>query len=94
MILMDEIGHLVSNVGSDELHEFAEKIGLRRAWYIGKDTMTPHYLLNTVGYRHKALEHGALKVTPKQLLTNHWMWDKKHEMYYPIAEIEDMEYLI
>lgn len=33
MILIDYIGHMVSTENAEELHAFAEKIGLKREWY-------------------------------------------------------------
>jgi hypothetical protein len=43
--------------GEQELHDFAARIGLRRAWY-QKDATLPHYDL-TSGRRKKAVALGA-----------------------------------
>jgi hypothetical protein len=43
----------------DELHAFAESIGLKRAWFQGKDGF-PHYDL-TVGKRMQAVNRGAIE---------------------------------
>lgn len=43
-----------------ELHEFAEKIGMKRKWFQG-DASVPHYDL-TPGRREKAIAAGAIEV--------------------------------
>lgn len=49
----------------DELHAFAESIGLRREWY--QPTSTPHYDLTAT--RHKlALAKGAKRVNRTELV--------------------------
>ena len=45
----------------NELHDFAARIGLRRAWY-QKDATLPHYDL-TSGRRVKAVALGAIEVS-------------------------------
>lgn len=46
----------------DELHEFAEKIGLKRSWYQNdpKDII-PHYDL-TANKRRQAVKNGAVEI--------------------------------
>lgn len=52
----DKSAHLIADT-LEELHEFAARIGLRRAWF--QASSTPHYDLNET--RHaKALELGAV----------------------------------
>ena len=50
-----------------ELHDFAQRIGLRRAWY-QRDKTLPHYDL-TPGRRMKAVALGAVEVTRDVLVT-------------------------
>lgn len=54
--------HLTAT-SSEELHEFATRIGLRRAWF--QDGPTPHYDL-TARRRTAALREGAVFVPAKE----------------------------
>lgn len=54
--------HVVSDTSLSELHEFAEKIGMKRAWFQGD-----HYDL-IAGRRDRALELGAVAVSNRQLI--------------------------
>ncbi len=58
--------HLVANT-LPELHEFAQKLGLRRAWFQG-GTVYPHYDV-TVSVRDKALALGALMGDRRTIIT-------------------------
>lgn len=60
MIITDGV-HLVSTESEDELHEFAEKLGLKREWY-QKHNRHPHYDLTTKRAAARALALGAKKV--------------------------------
>lgn len=42
MIYVDSAGHLVTDGPMEELHVFAEKIGLKRTWFQAKKRF-PHY---------------------------------------------------
>jgi Protein of unknown function (DUF4031) len=77
MILVDNIGHMVSSEDADELHEFARELGLKREWY-----QTPrrgeyhaHYDLNTRRMIAKAKRMGAKRVKATQLIHQAW-WRK------------------
>lgn len=70
MIYIDKKGkngwsHLISN-DIEELHEFAEKIGLKRIWFQNKPKK-PHYDVKGV-VRKKAIENGAIEVSTKELI--------------------------
>jgi hypothetical protein len=54
--------HLVSDESYDELHEFAERLGLERRWFQGD-----HYDVPT-DYRERAIELGAHAVTSRELV--------------------------
>lgn len=54
----DKACHLVAD-SVDELHLFAEKIGLKRSWFQNKSI--PHYDL-TAGMRTKAIIAGAIVI--------------------------------
>lgn len=58
--------HMVSTTSVDELHAFADKIGLKRSWFQNKST--PHYDL-TRGKRLQAVKNGAIEVTPKEFVS-------------------------
>jgi len=49
----------------EELHEFANLIGLRRGWF--EDKNPPHYDL-TVNKRRAALRDGAIEITDRQVV--------------------------
>jgi hypothetical protein len=54
--------HLVSDKSLEELHEFAGRIGLKRAWF-----QRDHYDL-TPGMRVRAVRAGAVEVTARELV--------------------------
>lgn len=61
--------HLVAN-DIDTLHEFAEKLGLKRCWYQNKkkkNKRQPHYDIRPSLFE-KAISLGAKRVTRKELL--------------------------
>lgn len=88
MILTDFMGHMVSTESADELHRFAEKIGLKRSWYqtpsvsekdgrvapVGREHHA-HYDLTTDRMKAKALRFGAKEVSPFDLVKRAW-WNK------------------
>lgn len=74
MILVDWIGHMTSDVGADELHVFAKRLGLKRMWYQmpGYGEENAHYDLTTYRMRAKAQRMGAVLVTSKELVKRAW----------------------
>ena len=72
-------GHLLTS-DLDELHEFAQKIGLKREWF--QDTTFPHYDL-TFRKREQAIRHGAVRIGmgefPDDLLVKNS--ENKYERY-------------
>jgi hypothetical protein len=58
-------GHLVSDTSLEELHEFAEKLGLRREWIHVKSI--PHYDLTGEIYE-LALQRGAILVSSREIV--------------------------
>lgn len=54
--------HMVSDESSDELHQFALRLGMRRSWFHGE-----HYNL-TVKRRREAVAAGAVEVTAWELI--------------------------
>lgn len=58
----DESCHLMCDPCQlDELHAFADRIGLKRSWFQNKPGRTPHYDLNAYK-RSKAVEAGAVEI--------------------------------
>jgi hypothetical protein len=55
--------HLFSDTGIDELHAFAERIGVERTWF--HDMRIPHYDL-TPAPRRLAVSCGAIEVDLRQ----------------------------
>lgn len=58
-------GHLVSDASLEELHQFAEGLGLRREWFQSKSI--PHYDLTGAEYE-LALQRGALLVSSREIV--------------------------
>lgn len=57
--------HLMSDTSREELHEFAEKIGLKRSWF--QDHPRLYHYDVTEGMRRKAVAAGAEEVSQKEL---------------------------
>jgi len=76
MILIDGLGHMVSDESEQELHEFARKLGLKRRWY-QDHPKHPHYDLTTERARQRALSLGAEKVKATEILKRAW-WSNEN----------------
>jgi Protein of unknown function (DUF4031) len=59
--------HLVAD-SLDELHEFAARLGLKRAWFQNKASY-PHYDVTT-SVRERALALGALPARKRQMIAS------------------------
>ncbi len=66
MILTDAAGHLVSDTSLEELHSFAQRIGLRRSWF--QDHAHPHYDMTVQWRRRRATAAGAVLVSSRELV--------------------------
>jgi len=65
-VFEDGSAHLATDSDDlEELHAFAKKIGLKRAWF--QATTIPHYDLDRAGW-NLALQHGAVLVSSKELI--------------------------
>jgi hypothetical protein len=62
--------HMTSTINEEELHEFAQKIGLRRSWYQNWK-FCPHYDL-TESIREQAIRKGAIPVDGRYLIINNF----------------------
>ncbi|MCK5016314.1 MAG: DUF4031 domain-containing protein [Candidatus Peribacteraceae bacterium] len=69
MILMDKVGHMISDQSEEELHKFASDIGLKMEWY-HCHKRHPHYDLTTARMRKKASKNGAKIVSSKEIIRN------------------------
>lgn len=58
--------HLMTDGDLDELHEFAEGIGLKREWF-QNHRRYPHYDV-TANKRYAAIRAGAVPVTRREIL--------------------------
>ncbi len=56
--------HLIADT-EDELHAFATRLGLKRAWFQGDGTMA-HYDLSP-NKRKQAVRMGAYEITPRMM---------------------------
>lgn len=59
---------------NEELHEFAERIGMKREWF-QKSTSGPHYDL-TAGRRAKAVKLGAIECDDRTMVAHMKQWTK------------------
>lgn len=59
--------HLVSDASQEELHAFAQRLGLRRKWF--QDDLVQHYEIRGSALRDKAISLGAVPVTTRDLVT-------------------------
>jgi hypothetical protein len=66
LIITDGL-HLSSDASLGELHTFAQRIGLKRAWF-QDHWKYPHYDLTTKRMASKAIRCGARRVTPREFL--------------------------
>lgn len=70
MILMDLVGHLVSDSNLEELHAFARSVGLRREWFQpGRRTNRlgiPHYDVTTERARARVLGTGRVQAVSRK----------------------------
>jgi hypothetical protein len=57
----DKYCHLIADT-LEELHIFAQSIGLKREWF--QEKSYPHYDI-TIGIRRKAIQNGAIEVCNK-----------------------------
>lgn len=58
--------HLVAD-SLKELHEFAQKMGLKREWF-QDHPRHPHYDITTTNKLHKIVCNGALLVSPRTIV--------------------------
>jgi hypothetical protein len=65
--------HLLAD-SLEELHAFAARLGLNRAWFQGK--RLKHYYLSH-GIRAVAIRHGALEITDREMVER-FMPDIQH----------------
>lgn len=64
--------HMVSDVSEDELHEFAQRLGLKREWaQLRPKASTAHYDLIPTK-RALAIKWGAVEVTSRELVTRNY----------------------
>jgi hypothetical protein len=76
----DKACHLVADT-LEELHEFAARLGLKRAWFQNRDRL-PHYDL-TIGNRFKALKMGAVEIDHhkvRELMKAPYQYNSQHSV--------------
>lgn len=73
MIYVDVSGHMITDGEEEELHLFAEQLGLKRSWY--QNLRHPHYdLITRRPYKPntrlitKAISLGAIMVSSKEIV--------------------------
>lgn len=76
----DESCHLMCDVceNFDELHRFAQSIGLRRCWFQNKRGGTPHYDL-TASKRAMAVAAGAVQIERERTVEIIRAWREKRQ---------------
>lgn len=61
-VYIDPKGHLVAD-SRDELHEFAQRLGLQRKWF--QDKRLWHYDVTSIAKRSHAVLMGALPISER-----------------------------
>lgn len=59
--------HLVSDKSVEELHEFAQRIGMKREWFQDKPR-EPHYDMTVLWRARRAEAFGATLVSTKEII--------------------------
>ncbi len=67
-----EWSHMVSDVGADELHAFAARLGLERRWSQERPKSSAHHYDITPGKRTLAIQLGALAVSSRELVMRNY----------------------
>lgn len=60
--------HMATDGPPHVLHAFAARIGLKRRWFQNRGSY-PHYDLTSEGKRILAIDHGAMRVSGRELVT-------------------------
>lgn len=78
MAIITDGVHLVSTESEQELHKFAQGIGLKRKWYQcdGPARYHPHYDLTTKRAFQRAVKAGAERVSSRDALVRAWWWER------------------
>lgn len=70
--------HLVSDSSIQELHEFAERVGLKRHWFQNKRRrFRPHYDVKGLNLRLRAFNLGAIYVSQREVISALRRWQQK-----------------
>lgn len=64
--------HMVSDIGADDLHAFAARLGLKREWSQERPTASAHHYDITPPKRELAIRLGAIEVTGRELVTRNY----------------------
>jgi hypothetical protein len=69
MLYTDGIHLITDEVSMNELHEFAESIGVKRCWFHNpRGKNKPHYDLTKPELIEKAIENGVKLVSSKEIV--------------------------
>ena len=64
--------HLVSDTSEEELHAFAARLGLKRAWFQGRPKASAAHYDVTASKYELAIKLGAIPVTSRELVTRNY----------------------
>lgn len=64
--------HMVSDVGADELHAFAARLGLKREWSQERPKASAHHYDIVPAKRALAIKLGAVAVTGRELVARNY----------------------
>lgn len=64
--------HMVSDTSEDELHAFAARLGLRRAWFQSRPKASAAHYDLLPGKRDLAIQFGAVAVTRRELVIRNY----------------------
>jgi len=68
--------HLLSDSSLDELHNFANKLSLKRVWFQNKKNSTPHYDISK-SKRKTAIKLGAIECNNRKVYEIILFWRNK-----------------
>lgn len=75
--------HMVSDFGEDELHEMAQKLGLKREWFQSRPKASAAHYDITPPKRALAIMLGAVEVTSRELVLRNYDGSYRRGLWKP-----------
>jgi hypothetical protein len=83
--------HMVSTVGADELHAFAARLGLKRAWSQERPRASAHHYDLVPSKRALALRLGAVAVPARELACRNYDGLRRRGLLPQLPEFSGMD---